>query len=78
MTTLLQLGVSGLLMFSEIGKLRARKNFLYLSRGVCLDVLTRVFEYLITRVWIGSLPGIKRHPCDPNEATQLVKYLMHY
>ena len=70
--------VSRLLMFSEIGKLRARKNFLSLSWGVCLDVLTRVFGYLITRVWIGSLPGIKGHPCDPNEATQLVKYLIHY
>ena len=37
-----------------------------------------VFGYLITRVWICSLPGIKGHPCDPNEVTQLVNYLMHY
>ena len=63
--------ISGLLMFSEIGKLRARKKkFLYL----CLDILTRVFGYLIARVWICSLPGIKGNPCDPNEATQLVYY----
>jgi len=73
-------------MFCEIGKLRARKIFLCLSFGVCskiskrtcLDILTRVFGYLITRVWICCLPGIKGHPCDPNEATQLVKHLMHY
>ena len=49
-----------------------------ISKHTCLDILTRVFGYLITRVWICSLPGIKGHPCDPNEATQLVNYLMHY
>ena len=37
--TVLCTKISGLLMFSEIGKLRTRKNFLYLSRGVCLDIL---------------------------------------
>ena len=47
-------------------------------KHTCLDILTRVFGYLITRVWICSLPGIKGHPCDPNEATQLDNYLMHY
>ena len=49
-----------------------------ISKHTCLDILTRVFGYLITRVWICSLPGIKGHPCDPNEATQLVNDLMHY
>ena len=43
-----------------------------------IDFQTRVFGYLITRVWICSLPGIKGHPCDPNEATQLVNDLVHY
>lgn len=73
-------------MVSEIGKLRARKNFLYLSLGLCskiskrtcLDIRTRVFGYLITRVWICCLPGIKGHPFNPNKATQFVKHLMHY
>ena len=31
-----------------------------------------MFGYLITCVWICFLPVIKGHPCDPNEATQLV------
>ena len=43
-----------------------------------IDFQTHVFGYLITRVWICSLPGIKGHPCDPNEATQLVNDLVHY
>ena len=50
-----------------------------------IDFQTHVFGYpntcvlyLITRVWICSLPGIKGRPCDPNEATQLVNYLMQY
>lgn len=78
--------ISGLLMFCEIGKLRARKRFLYFGLGVWsniskhtwLVILTLMFGYLIARVWIFSLPGIKEHPCDPNEATQLVNYLMHW
>ena len=78
--------IIGLLMFSEIGKLRERKRFLYFGLGVwsniskhtCLDILRLMFGYVIARVWIFSLPGIKEHPCDPNEATQLVNYLMHF
>ena len=38
-----------------------------ISKHTCLDILTRVFGYLITRVWICSLPGIKEYPCDSNE-----------
>jgi len=48
------------------------------------DFQTRVFGYLktcvwnlIICVWIWSLLGIKGHPCCPNEATQLINYLMH-
>ena len=51
-----------------------------LKKGYILletDFQSHVFGYLITRVWICSLPGIKGHPCDPNEATQLVNFLMH-
>ena len=36
-------------------------------KHTCLDILTRVFGYLITRVWICSLPDIKKYPCDSNE-----------
>ena len=42
---------------------------------MCLDILTRVFGYLITRVSICSLPGTKGHP-RPNKVTPLVNYLM--
>ena len=71
--------IGGLFMFSDIGELRARKKFFYLSRRVLeIDFQTHVFGYTNTRVWIFSLPGFKGHPCDPNEATQLVNYLMHY
>ena len=74
--------ISWLLMFSEIVMLLARKNILYLSLGVCakiakhtcLDILTPVFGYLITRVWI----CVKGHPCDKNEATRLVYYVVYY
>ena len=37
-----------------------------------------MFGYLIIRVGIFSLSGIKEYPCDPNEATQLVNYFMHF
>ena len=44
--------ISGLLMFSEISKLPARKNFPYLSLGVYVfkDFQTHVFGDLITLV----------------------------
>ena len=31
--------ISGLSMFSKIGKLRVRKKFVYLSRGVCPKIM---------------------------------------
>ena len=43
-----------------------------ISKHTCLDILTRVFGYLITRVWICSLPGIKEYPCDSNEALCII------
>ena len=39
---------------------------------------THVFGYLITGVWMCSLPAIEGHPRDPNKGTQLVNYLMRY
>ena len=40
--------------------------------NVCLDILTRVFGYLITRVWICSLPSIKEYLCESNEALRII------
>ena len=40
--------------------------------NVCLDILTRVFGYLITRVWICSLPSIKEYLCESNEAVRII------
>ena len=42
-----------------------------------IDFQTHVFGCLNMRVWICSLTDIKGHPCDTNEASQLVDYLMH-
>ena len=54
------------------------KNLFKCCTVLQIDFQTHVFGSLITRGWICSLPGIKGHPCDLNEATQLVNYLMHY
>ena len=43
-----------------------------ISKHTCLDILTRVFGYLITRVWICSLSDIKKYPCDSNEALCII------
>ena len=50
-----------------------------------IDFQTHVFGYPNTCVLISShacldvfFTGYQGHPCDPNEATQLVNYLMHY
>ena len=37
-----------------------------------IDFQTQVFGYLITRVWICSLPDIKKYPCDSNEALCII------
>ena len=71
--------INRLLMFFKIGKLRIRKKIPLLESGSVIKYFqTHMFGYLITCVWICFLPVIKGHPCDPNEATQLVNYLMHY
>ena len=43
-----------------------------ISKHTCLDILTSEFGYLITRVWICSLRGIKEYPCDSNEALCII------
>ena len=43
-----------------------------ISKHTCLDILTRVFGYLITRVWICSLPSIKEYLCESNEALRII------
>jgi len=72
---LLNTKISRLLRFSEIGiKLGMRKNFLYLSLGVCskiskhpcLDVSNTCLD-----LFFSGYQGT----CQPNEATQL---LLHY
>ena len=61
--------LSGLLMFSEMGQLRSRKNLFYLSRGVCskimmftpcsleemLEDLIRGFDYAELRIMITNV-----------------------
>ena len=37
-----------------------------------IDFQTHVFGYLITRVWIYSLLGIRKYPCDSNEALCII------
>ena len=50
-----------------------------------IDFQTHVFGYPNTCVLISNhacldlfFTGYQGHPCDPNEATQLANYLMHY
>ena len=38
--------IAGMLMFSEIGKLRARKNFLYPSWEVCSKIMFTMCKFL--------------------------------
>lgn len=57
---------------------REKKILLLESGSVIKDFQTHMFGYLITHVWICFLPVIKGHARDPNEATQLVNYPLHY
>ena len=71
-------------MFSENWQAAGEKKIPFLEPEVCSKIM--MFTACIVlkkglKTWtelLAYVMGIKWHPCDPNEATQLANYLVHY